>query len=177
MGLSHGRVHVRPCASRREPLPRIPLQKGAHPRQVCGPLVFDRPFQYFSLSLPPFFAVFRRFPALDAGLDRPVCILMSFFAPKRPNLAESLENAIREGSKNNSGKKYFLSCPNWVADTCAPLNLPVRHSGRSRPADLALSGAEGASLGPASVAGRISPLRLRSGQATTPRRGAGLRSK
>ncbi len=130
---------------------------------------------------PPFFRSFPPFLRSQAELDRPVCVAMFFFARRRPNPAESLENAIRDGRKNNLGRKCFHIPLRAAARAPNPAPFPVISTGapapgRGREIRRALppenSGdATGQCLGPAAVAGRVSPLRLRSGQA------ASLRSK
>ncbi len=132
---------------------------------------------------PPFFRSFPPFLRSQAELDRPVCVAMFFFARRRPNPAESLENAIRDGSKNNFGRKCFHIPLRAAARAPNPAPFPVistgapapgrgsveKSGGRSPPEN---SGdATGQCLGPAAAAGRVSPLRLRSRQA------ASLRSK
>ena len=140
--------------------------------------------RYFSAIFAIFLAVFRRFSAPDPELDRPVCVSVSFFRPERPNPAESLGNAIRDGSKNDSGRKCFHPAPGGgPRPTRPPPPLPSfrpeprRKPGRSgNPASAPPENsgdAAGSGVRPASVASRISPLRLRSEPALSEVEGAG----
>ncbi len=131
---------------------------------------------------PPFFRSFPPFFRSQAELDRPVCVAMFFFARSSRTPRNSWKTrfgmaakTIWEGniSTSRSGRQPAPRTP-----------LPSRHFDRSPGPRPGRSGeirralppenngdATGQCLGPAAVAGRVSPLRLRSGQA------ASLRSK
>ena len=150
-------------------------EQGRRPRACL--LFFERMFQYISTPA----AVFSQFSAVSPATGRirqtGLCSNV-FFARRRPNPAESLENAIRDGRKNNLGRKCFHIPLRAAARAPNPAPFPVISTGAPAPGrggaekpDRRSVDARSSGGWPASVAGRVSPLRLRSGQA------ASLRSK
>ena len=92
-------------------LQRIARRKGAHLRQLCSPLFFDRPFQYFS-PLPPCFSQFSAVSPQTCRLRQtglPTAFFCVFRLAIRPNPAETLETRDSEESQNNRYRNYFYN--------------------------------------------------------------------
>ena len=100
---------------------------------ICSSF-FERTFQYICSASAVFSAVFRRFSALDAKLDRPVFLVL-FFALRGANPLESLERRPSGVRKSNPARKFSSLPAERERRSTAGAASPGGISGQHGPAE------------------------------------------